>query len=58
MNPYEQFRYQRNAAMGEEVRATFPTPSRPCTAHDMTFGGRCLNCGGVSKHAPQPLAVR
>lgn len=19
--------------------------SRPCTAHDMTFGGRCLNCG-------------
>jgi hypothetical protein len=30
------------------------TPSRPCTAHDMTFGGRCLNCGGVGKHAPQP----
>lgn len=19
--------------------------SRRCTAHDMTFGGRCLNCG-------------
>jgi hypothetical protein len=19
--------------------------SRPCTAHDGTFGGRCLNCG-------------
>jgi hypothetical protein len=18
---------------------------RPCTAHDLTFGGRCLNCG-------------
>ncbi len=26
MNPNETFRYQRNAAMGEEVRATFPQP--------------------------------
>ncbi len=26
MNPDEQFRYQRNAAMGDEVRATFPKP--------------------------------
>jgi hypothetical protein len=31
-----------------------PTPARPCSASDMTFGGKCLNCGGVNRHAPQP----
>jgi hypothetical protein len=20
-------------------------PARPCTAHDITFGGACFNCG-------------
>jgi hypothetical protein len=23
--------------------------SRPCTSHDGTFGGRCLNCGWEPK---------
>jgi hypothetical protein len=30
------------------------TPAQPCTASDMTFGGKCMNCGGVNEHAPQP----
>jgi hypothetical protein len=34
--------------------AALPTPARPCAANEITFGGKCLNCGGVNGHAPQP----
>ena len=30
--------------------------ARPCTAHDMTFGGRCLNCGFEPFHRPAVVA--
>jgi hypothetical protein len=29
-------------------------PGRPCTSLDMTFEGKCLNCGGINVHAQQP----
>ena len=30
------------------------TLARCCTASDITFGGKCLNCGGINTHTPQP----
>ena len=29
----------------EMSKKNYPISGRYCTAHDMTFGGKCLNCG-------------
>lgn len=55
MNSNEMFRHQRETQMGEQVRNhLLPMPAQPCNASHMTFGGKCLNCGGVNGHAVQP----
>lgn len=51
----ETFRLYREAQASEAVRNhLLSMPSQSCTAGHITFGGRCLNCGGVNGHAKQP----
>jgi hypothetical protein len=35
----------RERQPGHHAYMTAHIPPRPCTAHDLTIGGRCLNCG-------------
>lgn len=50
--PYEM--HSTVKTLSQQHNESLPTPSMPCTAGSMTFGGKCLNCGGVNGHAKQP----
>ena len=41
---------KREVREAKEKKKMKHTSSVPCSAWHMTFGGKCLNCGGINNH--------
>ncbi len=42
---------KREVREAKEKKKMKHTSSVPCAAWHMTFGGKCLNCGGINNHS-------